>query len=143
VAIEEREIVDLQAISARVKLTKSTLGVLARFDVHFTADMECVRCLDSVRREFSGKLQLEYVQGSDPYYRTEKVELRPGEIDRVYYDGRFLDIGVGIRETVIFALPVAPVCRDGCLGLCPACGKNLNKGLCHCRKNKDRIFTLK
>ena len=119
------------------------MGILARFDVRFTAGMECVRCLDRLRKEFRGKLHLEYVKGSDHFSRTEKVELMPGEIDCVYYDGFFLDAGVGIRETIIFTLPVAPVCQDGCLGLCPVCGKNLNKGLCHCRKNKSEIFKVK
>ena len=135
--------VDLKAINARVKLTRSTLGILARFEVHFTADMECVRCLDTVHKELRGKLNLVYVQGNDPFSRTEKVELKPGEIDRVYYDGFSLDVGLGIREAIVFTLPVKPVCREGCLGLCPVCGRNLNKGLCHCRKNQDEIFKLK
>ena len=36
------------------------------------------------------------------------------------------------RQHLLLALPIAPRCRDGCLGLCPTCGAERNEGECGC-----------
>ena len=36
------------------------------------------------------------------------------------------------RETLLVELPLAPLCRQECRGLCPICGEDLNRGACHC-----------
>jgi uncharacterized protein len=43
-----------------------------------------------------------------------------------------LDLTPLLAATVILNLPLAPVCREDCAGLCPDCGKNLNLGTCAC-----------
>jgi len=141
--IDIEKVLKFHKISAVVKLTKSTLGILAIFDVNFMVDLLCVRCLEPSRKEFAEHAQLEYVGGSDHFSKAEKVELRPGDINRVYYTGAFIDISVGIREALILAIPVAPVCSDDCPGLCPLCGKNLKKGKCSCKKEKTGLFIAK
>jgi uncharacterized protein len=49
-----------------------------------------------------------------------------------FHDGRTLDLGEGVRETLLVELPMAPHCREDCKGLCPHCGANLNNGPCAC-----------
>ena len=44
----------------------------------------------------------------------------------------YVDLTDEIRQSIILALPTYPVCRPECLGVCPACGKNLNEGPCGC-----------
>ncbi len=43
-----------------------------------------------------------------------------------------LDLTDDLREAVLLRLPVYPVCRGECRGLCPRCGRNLNDGPCGC-----------
>lgn len=43
-----------------------------------------------------------------------------------------LDAGEELREELLLALPMNPLCSPECAGLCPVCGKDLNKGKCHC-----------
>ena len=45
------------------------------------------------------------------------------------------DLTPEIRETVLLALPLNPLCRDDCPGLCPRCGKSLETGGCDCGQN--------
>jgi len=45
-----------------------------------------------------------------------------------------IDITEEIREAILLSLPNFPICSDHCKGLCAQCGKNLNKGVCGCRK---------
>ena len=43
-----------------------------------------------------------------------------------------LDLTESAREGIILALPSYPVCGEGCKGVCPRCGRNLNEGPCGC-----------
>ena len=47
-----------------------------------------------------------------------------------------LDITDDIREAIVLNLPTFPLCDDECKGLCPKCGKNLNKGPCGCTEEE-------
>jgi uncharacterized protein len=40
-----------------------------------------------------------------------------------------------VREAVLLDLPLAPLCRPDCAGLCPECGADLNAGDCGHRPN--------
>jgi uncharacterized protein len=37
-----------------------------------------------------------------------------------------------VRDALLLDLPVAPLCRDDCAGLCPSCGADLNRAACNC-----------
>jgi uncharacterized metal-binding protein YceD (DUF177 family) len=48
-----------------------------------------------------------------------------------------IDLNEMIRQEIILHFPLFPVCSKSCRGLCPFCGKDLNKNVCKCRKNID------
>ena len=50
------------------------------------------------------------------------------------HDGRVLSIDGEIREAVILGLPMKPLCREACAGLCSRCGEDLNQGPCRCAR---------
>ena len=41
-----------------------------------------------------------------------------------------VDITDDVRQEIMLAYPMFPVCRQDCKGLCSACGQNLNLGSC-------------
>jgi uncharacterized protein len=43
-----------------------------------------------------------------------------------------VDLEPVVREAVMLELPIAPVCREDCKGLCPTCGVNRNDTSCNC-----------
>jgi len=43
-----------------------------------------------------------------------------------------LDLTEAIRQNAIVAIPMKPLCREDCAGICPKCGKDLNQGECGC-----------
>jgi len=47
-----------------------------------------------------------------------------------------LDIMPMLRDAICLALPSKRVCREGCKGLCPSCGADLNIGQCDCDTGK-------
>lgn len=52
--------------------------------------------------------------------------------DRYFYQGDHVELAPMLREHVILAAPMQPLCREDCAGLCARCGKDLNEGLCQC-----------
>jgi uncharacterized protein len=56
-----------------------------------------------------------------------------------------LDLGELLREQFLLALPMKPLCDDGCRGLCPECGANLNRTPCGCAPTWEdpRLAALK
>jgi len=45
-----------------------------------------------------------------------------------------LEIGERVRQLILLALPLKPLCRPDCRGLCPLCGQDLNEGECGCKR---------
>jgi uncharacterized protein len=48
-----------------------------------------------------------------------------------------LDLGPMVRDALVLELPLAPLCRDDCRGLCPHCGTDLNHETCSCVTPRD------
>jgi uncharacterized protein len=54
------------------------------------------------------------------------------DVDTSYYRDDQIDLNELLREQFYLALPMKPLCAEGCKGLCPQCGTNLNAGSCTC-----------
>jgi uncharacterized protein len=61
----------------------------------------------------------------------ESEEENEGD-DRYFYQGDHVELAPMLREHVILAAPMQPLCREDCAGLCAHCGKDLNEGPCQC-----------
>jgi len=128
-------------IRALVTLDNSAIGITADFKVIFTAEMKCGRCLATFEREFPVSSYLTYIQGKDPNTAAEKVDLRTSEVERVYFSGPSINLGVGIKEAIVLSLPITSLCDRECKGLCPVCGINRNTKKCKCKIDRDGLFT--
>ena len=58
--------------------------------------------------------------------------LRKRDMDIDHYAGEEIEINNLIREQVLLSVPMHPLCKPDCLGLCPKCGQNLNIKKCNC-----------
>lgn len=92
-------------------------GVLVSGVARAQANGECVRCLDPITIE----LDLD-VQELFAYPDTATADAE--EIAQV--EDELVDFRPVLRDAVVLALPLQPVCRDDCLGLCATCGARLN-----------------
>jgi uncharacterized protein len=54
------------------------------------------------------------------------------DLDSGWFQGHELDLSTFIREVIALALPVQPLCREDCKGLCPRCGVDRNIEQCEC-----------
>lgn len=117
-----------------------------------TVVRQCVRCLKeyddalafSVHAAFAregkeakaGVRQpkvIESRKGRPAPAKTEaEVEKEDEGDDRYFYQGDQVELAPMLREHVILAAPMQPLCREECAGLCARCGKDLNEGPCQC-----------
>ena len=54
------------------------------------------------------------------------------DIDASYYLDDAISLSDLLQEQFYLTIPMKPLCREGCRGLCSQCGTNLNEGACTC-----------
>ena len=65
------------------------------------------------------------------------------ELEAGWYQGSEIDLSGLVREIVFLAIPVQPLCREECAGLCPRCGADRNAGSCGCpERSGDSPFAV-
>ncbi len=101
-----------------------------RCAIRSMAWLECVRCLKGFEREIEATLDV-FADRQGKGSRRDEEELERGDF-MMFHDGRRLELGGEVRESLLLELPMAPHCREDCRGLCPRCGADLNDGPCSC-----------
>ena len=112
-------------VKVEATLTNAGEGIIAEAHAEGVARLRCSRCLE----EFALPVRTEF--------RVEFREALPGENiedkeDVVLYSGDYVDMDEELRQHLILALPMKPLCNEACKGLCPGCGANLNESNCSC-----------
>jgi uncharacterized protein len=106
-------------VTVDVELESVSEGVLATGTVTAPWSSECRRCLARVAGEAHGA-----------YQELFEVDAREGETYPLRHE--HMDLEPLARETLLLELPLAPLCRPECRGLCPTCGVDRNETECDC-----------
>jgi uncharacterized protein len=99
-----------------VRLESVMEGVLVSGTATAQVTGECARCLDPLNDE----LQVELTELFAYPDTATDASTDPDEVSRVVDD--LVDLEPVVRDAMLLALPLAPLCRDDCQGLCPECG---------------------
>lgn len=118
------EILSLDRVELDLDLTNTGLGVIVKGKVKASLNADCSRCLDSFKHSINIYI--------DDIFLKEKVEGGLEEKQLIVDDK--IDIGPLIDQSIILNIPIKLLCKADCMGLCPKCGKNLNKELCMCKE---------
>jgi len=94
-------------------------------------ELTCSRCLEPFRMPVDAAFDLRFMPVSEMPTEEER-EMQEEDIDVSYYRDDEIDLNELLREQFYLALPMKPLCREDCKGLCPQCGTNLNAGTCSC-----------
>jgi uncharacterized protein len=100
-----------------LRLESVSEGVLVSGTAQVALSGECARCLEPLTESLEVDVQQLFV------YPGHENEADDDEIGRLVDD--YIDLEPLLRDAVVLALPLAPVCRDDCPGLCPDCGARL------------------
>ncbi|HWR58233.1 MAG TPA: DUF177 domain-containing protein [Thermodesulfovibrionales bacterium] len=134
----------LSPVKARLRIDKVGSEVLARGELVSDIELQCSRCLS----RFSGNIAVDVNVVYHPLEELageEKYEIKEDELDTGFYEGDELDIAGLIQEQIMLSVPMKPLCRDSCKGLCSRCGSDLNATTCSCEQKEPdpRLAVLK
>jgi uncharacterized protein len=121
-------------ITGDVHLSKHGHDILVRGSLAGQLELACGRCLVPFAAPAAIDFDLLLVPGPVSA-AAAKEELSPDDLDLDYYTGEIVDLESILREQIILMLPLKPLCDEGCKGLCPHCGANLNQEACVCRSD--------
>ncbi|MFH8613566.1 YceD family protein [Streptomyces sp. NPDC017979] len=118
-----------EAVELDLRLESVMEGVLVTGTARASAEGECVRCLEPLRLDVVAEFQEMFTYpDADDRSRGRAADAgddAEGEDIVLLKDGLF-DLEPVLRDAVVLALPMQPVCREDCAGLCTQCGVRLD-----------------
>ncbi len=107
-------------VSVNVRLDVTSQDIIAAGTVDYRAVLTCHRCLNA--NESGGRARFSQVYR----FRGSSDDVDIMEVDA----NGFIDLFPPVNDEVGLSLPLAPICREDCAGLCPTCGNDLNTEPC-------------
>lgn len=118
-AVSTSRVPDDEPVTIEVELQAVNDGIVAVGIVRAPWQGPCRRCTTMAHGEIVGEVQEVFER--DPV-EGETRELRDATVDLTEV----------ARDAVLLELPLAPLCREDCAGLCPMCGVDRNEQACDC-----------
>jgi len=118
-------------VEGEVRLLRTDRGILARGTLNTEVEVTCSRCLSLFRCPIALNIEEEYFPTTD-VVSGAPLSLPEEPSSFTIDEHHILDLSEAIRQYALLAIPMKPLCREDCAGLCPHCGHNLNLGPCHC-----------
>jgi uncharacterized protein len=106
-------------IEVELKLRSLSDGIVVRGDISTEADLVCNRCLQRWTRAIS--VPFEQIYRLHPEDEDDELPI----VDRAW-----IDLESVVHDELSLGLPLAPLCKEDCQGLCPTCGTDLNVQPC-------------
>lgn len=103
----------------------------------YVQTLTCMRCLEGFDMPVTSDISL-LIQIRPPDHTAAEVELEEEDLETLFLPQPRLDTRPLLVEQLHLGMPMKPLCREDCAGLCPSCGTNLNHGPCGCQpRNVD------
>lgn len=112
-------------LTGLARVNRTPQGILLQAEFEAQTELECVRCLNPMTHSL-------HTDFNELYAFTDRSTTDSGLI--LPEDGN-IDLAPLAREYLLLELPISPVCKPDCKGLCPVCGEDLNKKACEHSQN--------
>ena len=115
---------------------------LLRGDLRGALETVCGRCLEPAQIPLDLPVVVSYVEKDEGPARAAAADEDEGGEgsddggDVFTFSGGVIDLGGEIRDEILLALPISPLCRPDCAGICPVCGGNRNVQACDCEERQ-------
>ncbi|MFI9098990.1 YceD family protein [Streptomyces fildesensis] len=115
------------AVQLELRLESVMEGVLVTGTVRAPLSGECVRCLEPFERKLDADFQemYSYPDADTRTARKDEAGDDAEEEDVLFLEDDLFDLEPALRDAVVLALPLQPVCQEDCPGLCSDCGERL------------------
>jgi uncharacterized protein len=110
----------LREFKGKSRINRTPQGILVNSEVKACVELECVRCLEKYQQLLNTTFDELYAFSS----RTAT------DSDLILPEDGYIDLQPLLREYLLIELPISPVCKEECLGLCIVCGVDKNLASC-------------
>ncbi|MBK7452365.1 MAG: DUF177 domain-containing protein [Anaerolineales bacterium] len=122
---------ELRGLDGIVNIGRTPQGLVLQADFSAETTVMCVRCLQDFNQELDWSF-------TELYAFDKRSETESGLI--LPEDGH-IDLAEMLREYALLEVPISPICKPDCQGLCTECGQNLNEMDCgHSPEENDSPF---
>ena len=131
---EEYRVIDPVTLGFAIHKDKDRFRLVGTLST--TLELGCSRCLEPFIVPVNAAFDLRYLPegaGLPEGEETEDGALSEDDTSASFYRDEEIDLAALMREQFYLALPMKPLCRQDCKGLCPQCGTNLNTDQCQCQ----------
>lgn len=115
----------------RLKFTNASSRIIVNGLIRVVILLECVRCLEKFPYRAEFEFYEEFLPEDSPELKDEN-NLEWEDLSRFTYDGDEIDVYELLRQNILTAIPMKPLCDENCRGICPKCGADLNREACSC-----------
>jgi uncharacterized protein len=141
-ALIEKNAVFLQPVHAELKVTKIGEEIFIKGKITSCLSFVCSRCLVPFELPIDSNFDLVYIPEEIEGMREH---LEDGDVNKLFYYSSKIDIEEVVLEQLNLVFPPKPLCSEDCQGICPMCGKVIQRSNCICEtKSADpRLDKLK
>ncbi|HBQ86501.1 MAG TPA: hypothetical protein DER33_05165 [Syntrophomonas sp.] len=119
----------LEPVKVTIKFENTGRILVGQGMVHTVINLICSRCLKDIAHQVNTPINVVAASPDEDHTEAEEylLELR---------DNGDVDLSSSVEEAILFSLPLNPLCKDDCLGLCSGCGVDLNTRKCRCEQQE-------
>lgn len=120
-------------------ISSSGLVLLLEGAVDTEVELLCARCGMLYPQPVHAAFQEDFVvRPAQSPGQGPRVEEEEEPESRVFIEGTLdLNLDELLRQSILLALPLKPLCAENCPGLCPQCGARLSDGPCACQPETE------
>jgi DUF177 domain-containing protein len=126
----------LTDLTGAVEFIRTNEGILVRANLRTTVELTCSRCLTDFAYPVRFGLEEEFRPTIDIMTGARLPQPEDSDPASLIDIHHILDLSEVVRQELSLAVPMVPLCRSACRGLCPNCGKNWNEGDCECHEQE-------
>ncbi len=127
----------LDDIHFSVHLSREGERIKAMGTLRTSVSLNCVRCLEEFEQRVNSKFDIIMF----PVHEVDggSIALNGDDMETIFFDGIRIDLSRILSEQVNICVPIHPICRSDCRGICPNCGVNLNFESCQCEQPHSEV----
>ena len=118
-------------VQGELRLLRTHQSILVKGTLYTDIEFTCGRCLNLFSSPLTLNIEEEYIPTVD-VVSGAPLPLPEDSVSFTIDEHHILDLTEAIRQHILLAIPIKPLCHEGCAGLCQTCGHNLNEGPCKC-----------
>jgi uncharacterized protein len=131
-----KDAVAVDGVRLAGSVEKGSRGFLLNGSLEARTTLRCGRCLSEFEFPVSETIELSLVRVDDGPH-AEEARLGRDDLEVRFYTEPRLDLVELAGEQIALAVPMKPLCRPDCRGICRRCGANLNEWECTCPRDAE------